>query len=171
MNFRYHKAGDTDANEIASTTQSCRIEFQTPLAVSLEGQAGRYEGGGVVLTWTTTAEVDVLGFDVFRAGRGAGDWHKVNATLIPAHNPGSADGASYAWLDPGVERGGDYWYALEERLTHGGAVRHDPFLVHTAGPTAAGLTHFAAQPTIMPSAWAIVPVLAMLALYTRRRRI
>ena len=66
----------------------------------------------MLLTWATLNEVDLLGFDLYRAQSQNGPWTKLNATIIAAQNPGSTQGNVYQWTDPNLSDG-HYWYRLD----------------------------------------------------------
>jgi hypothetical protein len=57
-------------------------EHPTPTAARLDYFRAQQAGGGVVLSWRTLVEYDVLGFVVEREG--SGGWERVNGRMIPA---------------------------------------------------------------------------------------
>jgi len=64
------------------------------------------------LRWTTASEVDNFGFDVFRAKREEGPFHRVNDDPIPG--AGTSDVPSdYVWVDSTIEPGQEYFYYVE----------------------------------------------------------
>jgi hypothetical protein len=81
------------------------------------------------LGWETATEVDLLGFDLYRAGAAGGSLTRLNAALIPVQHPGSPAGAVYEYADAGVEPGAAYWYWLDAIDVHGQAARHGPVSV------------------------------------------
>lgn len=67
---------------------------------------------GLLITWTTGNELDIIGFNLYRADSADGAYVKINAQLIQ----GSADnvvGGAYSYLDTQVEKGRPYYYKLE----------------------------------------------------------
>jgi hypothetical protein len=78
-----------------------------PTAVELASFTATAQGGAILLEWETAAELDSLGFDLYRAwplssaARTAtgGERQRLNVDLIPARAPGSAAGAAYRFLD------------------------------------------------------------------------
>ncbi len=76
-----------------------------PTAAMLAGfTASQDAGGRVTLTWQTTAEAGVAGFNVYRAVGAAGaegSWVRANSSLIPAQG-GGGSGASYRYVDEGA---------------------------------------------------------------------
>jgi len=93
--------------------------YQTPLAVQLASFTATATADGVILAWETVSEVDVLGFNLYRAigasaGSGSGSkWLRLNAGLIEAFAPGSSEGHHYTWLDTAAQPGASYCYRLE----------------------------------------------------------
>ncbi|MEQ8819698.1 MAG: lamin tail domain-containing protein [Sumerlaeia bacterium] len=86
-----------------------------------------------LITWKTGAEIDSLGFRLYRGARGANGWSKADALdteLIPAQGTGGG-GASYAFEDPvpvetaDIERA----YYLEEWDSNGKATLFGPVLL------------------------------------------
>jgi len=101
------------------------------LYVSLEEFSVRVldVGEGVEISWTTTEEINNLGFNVYRAVEIApeefelGD--RVNDAIIPAE--GMDDGAEYRIIDEGaIERAGYVWYYLEDIDLSGEKTLHGP---------------------------------------------
>jgi len=67
----------------------------------------------VKLKWKTGAELDILGFNVYRQTIGTHKWVKLNAKPINARNVGQVLGATYIRLDKKVQAGTTYLYKLE----------------------------------------------------------
>jgi hypothetical protein len=108
-------AWDIGADEKDGTTTSVGL-------LSLEA---RGSDGGVELSWRTGTELRNLGFHVYRALSGAGPWERVTQSLI--EGPGSsALGASYRYLDVGLDDGVEYFYELEDVEETGRTERHGP---------------------------------------------
>ena len=95
-----------------------------PTAVQITGFAARVTvTGAVQVAWETAAEVDVLGFHMFRAAEGSEAWTRVNPALVPARG-GAAGGATYRLADaPGV---GAFRYRLEVVNADGAPQRYGP---------------------------------------------
>ncbi len=139
-----------------------RLSFM-PAAVNLASFTAAAAAEGVTLAWETVSEMDNAGFNVYRSESAAGPWMQVNAALIPAAAPGSAEGHAYTWVDAGVQPGLTYFYRLEDVALSGATTLHDPVSVTLPAPTAVGLASFTAAST--------TPALAGLAgLGLRRRR-
>jgi hypothetical protein len=82
------------------------------LSTSLDYFEAEVQGRNVLLTWATLNEVDLLGFNLYRAQSQNGPWTKLNATIIAAQNPGSTQGNVYQRTDPNLSDG-QYWYRLD----------------------------------------------------------
>lgn len=92
-----------------------------------EGEAKTPEEGGVLVRWETEAEIDNLGFNLYRGPGVEGPWTKLNSDLIPSKvPPGSPVGAAYEWPDDDVEPGQIVFYLLEDVDTYGIATQHGP---------------------------------------------
>ena len=68
---------------------------------------------GVLVTWQTANEIDLLGFNLYRANSEEGPWIQVNPELIPSQYLGQPEGGSYTWLDADVTPGEGVYYTLE----------------------------------------------------------
>ena len=98
------------------------------LSASLDYFKAEVQGRNVLLTWATLNEVDLLGFNLYRAQSQNGPWTKLNATIIAAQNPGSTQGNVYQWTDPNLADG-QYWYRLDWVESTGSATGR-----HGSGP-------------------------------------
>jgi hypothetical protein len=98
-----------------------------PTAVTLVGFWIEVRGNTLVACWETASEMDTLGFNVLRSDSDEpGSFARLNGELIPGQLPGSPAGASYEWLDAGVEAGQTYLYLLEDVDVYGQATHHGP---------------------------------------------
>jgi hypothetical protein len=104
--------------------------FTTPTAAELlYFRLSRLAGGGVALNWATAAEVDVAGYQLYRAPAadfGQAQWiHFTPAARAPG-------GSAYVFTDnpPGA---GPWWYWLEEVGTNGAPVRYPPITTANSG--------------------------------------
>ncbi|OQA13769.1 MAG: hypothetical protein BWY63_03366 [Chloroflexi bacterium ADurb.Bin360] len=103
------------------------------------------QGEGILLTWETAAELQNLGFNIYRGESFDGPWTKLNATLIPAQNPGATFGAKYEWLDTGVTPEVTYSYRLEDVDLHGASTFHGPVSAMATGVTSVVVMSFGAH--------------------------
>lgn len=79
--------------------------------------------GTVTLLWTTAAEIDNAGFNLWRATAANGEYGRINPLLIPGQ--GTGWGADYSYVDtpPDV---GTYYYKLEDVDYNGVGTFHGP---------------------------------------------
>ncbi|MEJ5198972.1 MAG: choice-of-anchor Q domain-containing protein, partial [Anaerolineae bacterium] len=102
-----------------------------PTAVMLHFFTANVAGSKVALEWQTAAEVDVVGFHVYRATAAAGLYTRITAGLIPAQGD-ALSGAAYRYVDaPGY---GTFYYQLEAVHADGSATRHGPAGVQVVPP-------------------------------------
>jgi hypothetical protein len=67
----------------------------------------------IQLNWQTAQEIDLLGFNLFRAEALDGLRLMINPQMIPAINPGQLQGNAYQYLDATTEAGKVYYYWIE----------------------------------------------------------
>jgi len=84
-----------------------------PTAVDIIFFEAVWRAEGVLVTWKTANEIDLLGFNLYRAGSEAGPWVQVNPELIPSQFLGQPEGGTYTWLDEGVTPGEAVYYTLK----------------------------------------------------------
>jgi hypothetical protein len=125
---------------VCGTYETC----EPPLLVTLSAFQAEYRDGTVVLSWTTSAEIDNIGFRVLRARTttdearsSKGDAGKsfadvslelVTPRILPAQGTGLA-GASYTHVDGSPQKPGLVSYYLEDIDTSGKATLHGPVTV------------------------------------------
>jgi hypothetical protein len=80
---------------------------------------------GVLLRWRTAAEVETLGFNVYRGSRGS---HRLNRHLIASR--GQVAGSTYSFLDRQAPHRGAQRYWLQVVDTHGDRTWHGPAQAH-----------------------------------------
>ena len=102
-----------------------------PTAVTLVDFTASLEGGTVVLRWETAAELDNLGFNLYRAESLDGQRVKLNERIIRSSVPaGGFGGALYQYVDPNVPQAGQQtFYWLEDIDIRGGTELHGPLTV------------------------------------------
>jgi hypothetical protein len=98
-------------------------------AVDLASFVATAQDTGVLITWTTATEIDLLGFNLYRAESFAGAWIQVNEDLIPSQASGGPVGANYQFVDGFVEPGMIYYYWLEAVSSSGKVTHHGPVSV------------------------------------------
>ena len=112
---------DTLGQPIIGTSSNGNISLQAsywqpalgPTAADLVFYVAQPQVGGILLSWKTANELDLLGFNLFRANNPDEEWELMNGNLIAAQNPGSMEGAAYQYLDEVAEAGVQYRYLLE----------------------------------------------------------
>jgi hypothetical protein len=96
-----------------------------PLYVELSQFNATSQSAGVELYWRTEAELDNLGFYLYRSSSAEGPWQLMNQNLIPAEgNP--YDATDYYFFDSNVAPGQAYYYRLESQDIYGQTQSHGP---------------------------------------------
>ena len=150
FNPRYHTVNDTLAYadmpyytdlvkaSLATFARMAGGPLSDPMAVSLASFSAAPAAGGVEVTWETVSEIDNLGFNLYR-GLTPEQPDELLA-FVPSQAPGSAQGATYLWLDSGAGEGRTVFYWLEDVDVDGSASLHGPVSVDLAAPTAMTVT-------------------------------
>lgn len=90
------------------------------------GQAGcsLIPDAKLTIVWTTESELDIIGFNVYRADSPDGEFTKINNELIPpAVDP--FIGGKHSYVDENVIRGTTYYYQLETVDRNGNVTRSE----------------------------------------------
>lgn len=109
-------ASGTDPSAIVEMTGSRVVTatFTSPSAVTMGSFSARSTPSGMLLTWDTATEIDMLGVTLRRRTLPDGPWVDLNrGEMIPVQGPGQLLGASYSYLDTDVQVGEHYTYLLE----------------------------------------------------------
>jgi hypothetical protein len=77
------------------------------------------QGSGLLVSWETALETDLVGFNVYRSTSPDGEYTQINPELIPAQAMGSINGSTYTWLDSDTQPDTVYYYKLEVADTSG----------------------------------------------------
>ncbi len=95
--------------------------YEKPTNVVLLSFTAAWEANQYVkVDWVTAAELDNLGFNLYRAESYGGPRTQLNAQLIPSTvPPGSGQGDEYTWLDETAVTGQNYYYWLESVDVYG----------------------------------------------------
>ena len=81
----------------------------------------------IVVTWETISELELQGFNLWRATSLNGPPIKLNASLITAQGSGGTQGYVYQWDDTfELQQGQTYYYWLEDFNLSGAAYRRGP---------------------------------------------
>jgi hypothetical protein len=86
----------------------------------------------LTIRWTTESELDIIGFNLYRADSAEGEFEKINSELIPP----SADpfiGGEHTFVDEDVTRGETYFYQLETVDRHGNTTRSETIELTAGG--------------------------------------
>jgi hypothetical protein len=129
----------TQAMSSKEGTQAPVLELEQPTAVVLASFDATPQDDHILLAWETVAEIDNLGFDLYRSQDAVGPGEQINPERIPSAAPGSSQGFFYEFRDYGVERGRTYYYWLEDVDTAGNRTRHGPVHAALQVPTAVTL--------------------------------
>jgi predicted extracellular nuclease len=108
-----------------------------PTAVTIGDISATVVDGTVHFSWTTVAEINTLGFNVYRSAELNGSYEQVNTNLVAAM-AGTGNGMSYSITDQPLN--GIWFYALEEIDLNGTTTRYPAIMVDTFAPTAVNLT-------------------------------
>jgi hypothetical protein len=98
----------------------------TPTWVNLTSFEAYTQGGQVVVEWETSAEVNTIGFNLYRKNAGSSDYREANTDLLPSLLDGSI-GGTYRYIDRGAVPGSSYTYKLVEVDSNGDEHTYGPF--------------------------------------------
>ena len=132
---RAYFTADIDTAGTTSTTDDVEGFFclpwnMGPTAVQLSNLQAvpMLRSQGVVLSWTTSAEVEHQGFHVYRADAPNADYERLTDELIKGRSP-------YSWTDTTALARRNYWYMVGAVDLSGEEVRYGPVQVTTPGWT------------------------------------
>lgn len=145
--------------ERANTASTCDVgwfvvHFAPTLvtAVSLTSFTAAPADREVRLDWETGAEINNLGFHLYRAESSGGPWARITPELVRGLGS-SPDGARYSYRDRELVNGSTYYYLLEDVETTGRTKRHGPVsATPQAGAAPAGPAESTAAPKLGPRA-------------------
>jgi hypothetical protein len=101
------------------------VESIPPTAITLSGFKAEGKNKKVIISWTTEAEIENVGFNLYRSESQAGGYVKINSSIIPA-NGSPIKGAYYEFIDNDVKNRKTYFYKLEDIDLNGKATMHGP---------------------------------------------
>lgn len=105
-----------------------RIDLVTSVELaSFEAQFGGFDG--VQISWTTSREIDNLGFDILRSRSEDGTYTKITDEFVPADSDGQ-----YQFIDKNIQVGVRYYYKLEDVNLNGVRTEHGPISVEITAP-------------------------------------
>jgi hypothetical protein len=110
---------------------SCTGNAQDPGSIGLVSFSAIGSEGRIEVEWSTAAEVDNAGFNVYRSEGKEAVMTILNGGMIPARGD-EVKGAEYSYTDYAVAEGITYNYWLEDVDLDGKATLHGPVFVSTA---------------------------------------
>jgi uncharacterized repeat protein (TIGR01451 family) len=117
------------------------IAINNPTAIALASFTAVRSGSQVVVRWTTTAELNTLGFELYRSANGRrADAVRVTPALIAGRGRGQG-GASYSWIDTSAADGATYTYWLIEIEVSGTTNEYGPTTAEARTSGAAKLVY------------------------------
>ena len=83
--------------------------------ISVEMDSFKYvfNFNGIMLNWSTQAETENMGFDIYRSDTENGEYQIINADVIPVSNC-AGDVHNYSFTDVSVEEGETYYYKIAD---------------------------------------------------------
>ena len=109
-----------------TTTQQSTTTTTTPATlINLSSFTATPKFSKVIIQWSTEAEIDNAGFNLYRAESEDGEYIKINDSLIPAQGS-STQGTSYEYVDNGLQNRKTYFYKLEDIDFNGTSTMHGP---------------------------------------------
>lgn len=100
---------------------TCVFTNEKTTLISLSDFSVTTSGSGAMVSWSTAAEIDNAGFNVYSSDSVDGPWSKLNTLLISAKG-GPAAEANYSYFDDSNAA----YYMLEDVDTTGLSTRHGP---------------------------------------------
>lgn len=121
------------ANPTTNAPIGCHSEPAVPTAVILSNFSGSYDlpSNSVKLSWETTSDFDIVGFNIYRSDEISPDPVKINTEMLLVYQPGSMEGNQYNFSDVEVEFGQTYAYWIEIVDMEGLTMRFGPASVTT----------------------------------------
>jgi hypothetical protein len=99
-----------------------------PTVINLSSFTATPKSSKVILQWSTEAETDNAGFNIYRSTAEDGEYIQLNDVLIPAKGS-PTQGASYEFVDTDVKNRMPYNYKLEDIDMSGTPTMHGPVSV------------------------------------------
>ncbi len=110
---------------IVSTTLITTTTTAPSTVIELSSLTATPKSSKVIIEWSTEAEIENAGFNIYRSESENGEYTKINASLIPAKGS-STQGSSYEFTDTDVKNRKTYYYKLEDIDLNGTATVHEP---------------------------------------------
>ena len=127
---------NTTANIICGNTTSFSpfiVAEELSTAVTISNISAQPDGNQVIITWSTSFEIDNEGFVILRSESPNGPFTPITQGMIPAM--GGVGKATYTFTDGNVDKGKVYYYRLQDIDTKGRVTAHQviPVTVAVAG--------------------------------------
>lgn len=164
VRVRFRLYASTVVNRMGWYIDDAAIEYCAhPTAVTMDNFSADVAANTVTLNWTTSAEVNHAGYNMYRSS--AAEWDASAALLTPAliasQGVGGA-GAQYTFSDmPGS---GVWYYFLQDVNADGITTLHGPVTAITQAPTSTALTGINGDSAIMQSTLVLLTVIALMVL-------
>jgi hypothetical protein len=129
---RFRLYDRTEFNLVGPTGMATNGEVEdyqwsfTPTAVDLVSFTATPLDASILLEWQTSAEIDSLGFNLYRSDGLDAPQVQLNQGLVLSQMPGSSMGSRYRFTDAAVEMGVTYRYWLEEVDIYGRRTQYGP---------------------------------------------
>jgi hypothetical protein len=120
VDFRSSEYGIIDQRPLLT------VEYNSPTAVTLASFTATWGEDEVLAAWETAAEINTVGFNLWRSETRDGGYVQVNDALIPAASLGGVWGGFYIYTDSDVTPGTTYYYKLNELETGGASNWYGP---------------------------------------------
>jgi hypothetical protein len=104
-------------------------DYTPPTGVVITSFSATARSGRIVVVWETASELDLIGFNIYRATSRSGPFVQLNRSLIAAQSPGSIFGSLYAWQDSQLRSAKTYYYMLEQFDLAGDLTQHGPVTI------------------------------------------
>jgi hypothetical protein len=102
------------------------------IMLSIQAGCSLFQESSLTIRWTTESELDIIGFNIYRADSPDGEFIKVNNELIPpADDP--FIGGEHLFEDENVTSGTTYYYQLETVDRNGNTTRSDTIELKAGG--------------------------------------
>ncbi|MEW6380156.1 MAG: LamG domain-containing protein [bacterium] len=99
--------------------------FESPTLIQLDQFNAISRSNQIIITWSTSSEIDNAGFNLWRSESENGNYMKVNPGPIEAVG-GATLSAEYSYIDDSAKPGVTYYYKLEDMDTKGISTFHGP---------------------------------------------
>jgi len=104
----------------------------TPTLVTLSGFSAYNDGGKVAVQWSTSSEMDTVGFYLYRLDESTGKYRQINRDLLPGLIT-SQQGGTYSLIDRGASLKDRNTYVLVEVEGKGARNAYGPFTIMAGG--------------------------------------